>query len=164
MMISKKMIGKLNAQVKNEFDSYWAYMAMAFSFEGMNLKGFAQWFYAQAEEEKEHAMKFAKYLMDQGADVVLEALDKPKSDYKTAKEICQAAVNHELKITKDINNLMTLARAEKDFATEAFLKWFVDEQVEEVASTTELLDMVSMVSKPEQLLMLENRLKRDEDE
>jgi ferritin len=161
MMISKKMAGKLNDQVKNEFESYWIYLAMAYSLESMNLKVFAAWFHQQAEEEKVHAMKFAKYLIDQGAEVVLESLPKPKSAYKSVKEICQGAVDHEIKITNDINNVMTLAKAEKDYATETFLDWFVNEQVEEVASTTELLNLVSLATRPEQLLMLESRIKRD---
>lgn len=163
MMISKKMADKLNLQVKYEFESYWIYLAMAFSFETMGLKGFAKWFFAQADEEKEHAMKIAKYILDQGAEVKLDSIPEPKTTYRSAKEICQAAVDHEIKITKDINNLVTLARTEKDYATETFLHWFVDEQVEEVASTTEVLNMVEMASTPKHLFMLENRLTRDEN-
>jgi len=142
MMISKKMADKLNLQVKYEFESYWIYLAMAFSFETMGLKGFANWFYAQADEEKEHAMKIAKYILDQGAEV---------------------KVDHEIKITKDINNLVALARTEKDYATETFLHWFVNEQVEEVASTTEVLNMVEMAPTPKHLFMLENHLSRSEE-
>jgi len=158
MMISQKMADQLNVQVKNEFFANWAYLSMAYAFESMGLKIFARWFFKQAEEEREHAEKIAGYLLDQGAEVKLMALDQPKVKYASAEEICAAAVEHELGVTKNIHDLVELARKENDYATENFLQWFVEEQVEEVASTTELLDMVKMASAPGQLFMLENRL------
>ena len=158
MMISKKMADQLNEQVKNEFFAHWAYLDMAFAFESMGLKIFAKWFFRQADEEKEHAMKIARYLLDQGAEVQLKALDQPKNKYSSAEEIVAAAVEHELGVTKNINDLVDLAREENDHATDNFLQWFVEEQVEEVASTTELLDMVKMAPGPGQLFMLEGRL------
>jgi ferritin len=160
MMISEKMATRLNEQVKNEFYSYWLYLSMAFSFESMNLKAFAQWFYLQAKEEQEHAMKIAKYLLDQGAEVKLQALPDPKTSFGSAEEICQAAVAHELEITKMINDLVELARSENDNATQVFLNWFVEEQVEEVASVKELLEMVKLAKTPGQILMLEGRIYR----
>jgi ferritin len=152
------MAKALNGQVKEEFFASWTYMAMGYAFEAMNLKVFAQWFYKQAAEEKTHAEKIAQYLLDQGAEVKLTALDAPKTDYKYAEEIVAAAVAHEVKVTNMINKLVDLARKENDHATDNFLQWFVQEQVEEVASTTELHDMVKMASGPGQLFMLENRL------
>ena len=158
MMISKKMVDSINDQIKNEFYSSWIYLAMAYRFEEMNLKVFAKWFYRQADEERAHAFKFAKYLLDQGAEVKLSSLDQPKSDYKTAEEICSIAVEHEIFITNKINELVDLAKKDNDHATFNFLQWFVEEQVEEVASTSELLEMVKMASSPSQLFMLEGRL------
>ncbi len=158
MMISKSMAKALNGQVKEEFFASWTYMAMGYAFESMNLKVFAQWFYKQAQEEKTHAEKIAQYILDQGAEVKLTALDAPKTEYKSAEEIVGAAVQHEIKVTKMINKLVDLARKENDHATDNFLQWFVQEQVEEVASTTELHDMVKMATGPGQLFMLENRL------
>ncbi|MEW6411463.1 MAG: ferritin [Candidatus Zixiibacteriota bacterium] len=158
MMISKNMAKALNGQVKEEFFASWTYTAMGYAFESMNLKIFAKWFFKQAGEEKEHAEKIAQYLIDQGAEVKLTALEAPKTDYKSAEEIVTAAVQHEIKVTKMIHKLVDMARKENDHATDNFLQWFVDEQVEEVASTQELLDMVKMASGPGQLFMLENRL------
>ena len=158
MMIPKKVANKLNEQVKNEFHSEWLYLAMTFSFESMNLPVFAQWFYLQAEEEHEHAMKIAKYLLDQGANVTLQALPEPKASYKSAEEISLAAVDHEKLVTKQIHQLVALAKAEKDTATEVFLNWFVDEQVEEVASVTQLYEMVKLAKTPGQIMMLEGRV------
>ncbi len=160
MMISEKIAARLNEQVKNEFYSDWLYLAMAFSLESMNLKVFAEWFYLQAKEEREHAMKIAKYLIDQGAEAKLQALPEPKTSYSSAEEICQAAVDHEILVTKMIHDLVELAKSEKDTATQVFLNWFVDEQVEEVASVKELLEMVKVAKSPGQILMLEGRVWR----
>ncbi len=160
MMISQKMADALNEQVKNEFYSYWLYLAMAFQFELMNLKVFAQWFRLQAEEEREHAMKIAQYLLDQGAQVRLRALPEPKTSWESAEEICDDTVEHEKKVTKMIDDLVELAKAEKDNATHVFLHWFVEEQVEEVASVSELRDMVALAKTPGQILMLEGRIWR----
>ena len=158
MMISKKMTAALNKQIGAEYGSYWIYQQMAFALNGMNLKTFAAWFTAQAGEERAHAEKIADYILDQGGEVLLEALPKPKSEYRTVDEICKGALDHEVKITKMINDLVKLAETEKDYATRSFLSWFVNEQVEEVANATQLLEWVKMAQSPGQLLMLENRI------
>ncbi|HVP07707.1 MAG TPA: ferritin [Candidatus Acidoferrum sp.] len=158
MMISEKMAARLNDQVKHEFFSFWAYLAMAYSFETMGLKGFARRFYKQAEEEKGHATKIAKYLVDQGASVKLTALDQPKVTYSSAQEIIEAALEHEKKITKLIGEIASQAVAEGDHATHSFIEWFVDEQVEEVSTVSEILGWIKMTNSPGQLLMLEGRV------
>ncbi|MEW6051842.1 MAG: ferritin [Candidatus Zixiibacteriota bacterium] len=158
MMISQKVAARLNEQVKHEFYSSWAYMAMAYSFETMGLPIFAKWFYRQAGEEREHAEKIARYLLDQGAEVVLTALPEPKTKYTTAQEIIEAALEHEKLVTRQIHEIAELALAEKDQATYHFNGWFVGEQVEEVASVMEILNMVKLASTPGQLLQLEGRI------
>ena len=158
MMISQKMADAINEQIKNEFFSYWLYLQMSFALEGMDLKVFAQWFNLQAEEEKVHAMKMAKYVLDQGGEVQLHALDQPKSDFKSVQEVVEAGLAHEKQVTAWINELMDLAIEEKDHASRSFFQWFVDEQVEEVATANELLSLVKMASSPDQLLLLENRI------
>jgi ferritin len=160
MMISQKMVKSLNEQVKNEFFAEWTYLSMAYQFESMNLKIFAKWFFLQAAEEHEHAMKIAKYIVDQGGVVHLQQLPAPKLKWKSALEICDDAVKHEKNVTQMIDKLMEQAKAEKDNATQVFLHWFVKEQVEEVASTTELRDMVALTQSEGQVLMLEGRIWR----
>lgn len=160
MMITKKMETKLNTQVKEEYNSEWIYRAMAWALEEMNLKVFAQWFNKQADEEHTHATKIAKYIIDQGGSVKLTALPAPKTDWKSVEEICAAAVEHEKFITDCINKLWDAAQKEGDKPTMSMLNWFVDEQVEEVASTTELLEMVKLAKTPGQILMLEGRVWR----
>lgn len=163
MHISKKMAKTLNEQVRNEFESYWIYQQMAFDLEVMGLKGFATWYTQQAEEERVHGMKICKYLLDQDAKVILADLPKPKNGYKTVLEVAEGALHHEIKITNDINKLMALARSENDFATETFLNWFVQEQVEEVATASDIVTMVKMAPDSQSLLLLESRLTREGD-
>ena len=161
MMISEKMEARLNDQVNNEFYASWIYIAMAYSFESMNLKGFAGWFFKQAEEEKGHAMKIAEYILDQGGEVKLAQLPQPQTSYDSAEAIVKAALEHELKVTKQIHEIADLAESEKDRATRNFINWFISEQVEEVSTATNLLNMVQMAQTPGQLLMLQGQLARD---
>ncbi len=158
MVISQKMAGAINEQIKHEFFSYWLYLSMAFSLEAQDLKVFAKWFYAQADEEKDHAMKMANYLFNQGAEVKLLALEQPKNNFDSVLEICEESVTHEEWITKKINELVALARSENDFATENFMQWFIMEQVEEVAKANELVGLVKMANNPGQMLMVEQRI------
>ena len=158
MMISQKMADKINDQINFEFYSYWVYLAMSFKLDSMGLKVFTQWFDVQAKEEQAHAMKMANYMLDQGADVKLATLGAPKYDYKSVEDVVATALEHEIEVTKRINGIMALAKDENDFPTSAFMQWFVDEQVEEVATANQLLDMVKMADTSGQLLMLEDRI------
>ncbi|MBD3403047.1 ferritin [candidate division GN15 bacterium] len=160
MMISKKMADRLNLQVNNEYYAFWIYQQMSFAFEDMGLTVFAKLFHKQAAEEREHAEKIAKYLVDQGAPVVLSELGAPKTKFKSAEEIIKGAVDHELKVTKDWNEISDMAIKEKDHATRVLADWFVEEQVEEVSSMEELLNMVKLTQNQGQLLMLEGRVWR----
>jgi ferritin len=160
MMISKKMAKLLNEQLVNEYYAHITYLAMSFLFEEMNLKGYANWFFAQAQEEMGHAHKFARYMLDQGIKITIGSIPAPKTDYKKAVEIVQGAYDHEIMVTKQIHKIADLAVEEKDQATYQFISWFVTEQVEEVATTGEMLATVKMAETPGQLLMLQEHLKR----
>lgn len=157
-MISKKMADTLTAQTNMEFQAYWSYLAMSFACNAMDLKVFAKWYLDQAIEEQGHAMKIVGYLSDQGADVKLAQLTKPRTDYKSVEEITKTALKQEQAVTTSINKIVGLAKKENDYATENFLQWFVAEQVEEESSINELLSLIKMCSNPMQLLMLENRI------
>ena len=158
MMISQKMADAINEQIKNEFYSGWLYLAMAYKAEELSLKYFAEWFRMQEAEERMHATKMCTYLIDQGADVKLSALDAPKFDGSSIATMVKETVKHEKFITDCISNLVNIAREDKDNATFNFLQWYVEEQVEEVASVTELEDLVTLAG-PNQLLLLEDRVK-----
>ncbi|OWY73407.1 hypothetical protein B7486_03435 [cyanobacterium TDX16] len=157
MMISKPMNAALDKQIANEMAASHKYLAMAFCLDSMGLKIFAQRFMQQADEERGHALKIAAYIQDVGGKVTLGAMDKPKADYKTVREIVKAAVDSELTVTRQINDLMAKSEKEHDYATRSFLKWFVDEQVEEVSSMNELLQLVTRAGESN-LLYVESRL------
>jgi ferritin len=144
MAISDAMTGKLNEQVTNEFGASQTYLAMACGFELQGLKILAGYFRRQTEEERSHALKIVDYLLDQGALVELAPLPVPKGDYRSVPAAIDAAVKHEERVTKQINDLMALAIQEKDYATQSFLKWFVDEQVEEISTMTHLAQVAKM--------------------
>lgn len=157
MMISKKMEAALNEQINKEQYSAHLYLAMAAAFERMTLKVFAAYYYKQAEEETAHAMKIFEYVIDQGGTVILKAIGEPRTNYDSVQEIVDLALEHEIKVTNMINDLVALAEKENDFATRGFLEWFVKEQVEEVASAQEMSAVVKMTP-TNMMLALESRV------
>jgi ferritin len=157
MPTSQNMISRLNDQMMVEFAASLSYLAMACSFEDMGLKVLSRRFFEQHSEEHEHGLKFLNYLHQIGAKAVIDALPKPRSDYDTVKAIVRAALESELDVTRRIHDLVALAEAEKDYATRSFLQWFVNEQVEEVSSMTDLLRLVELAGS--QLLEVETRLR-----
>ena len=144
-MISKKMAQEINAQINREFFSAFLYLAMANDALDKGFLGTYKWMSIQFKEEQEHALKFAKYVQDQGEKVVLGAMDAPQTEWKGILEMFQDALLHEKKVTAWIHDLNTLAIAEKDYATQSMLKWFIDEQVEEEAQCVEAITALSMV-------------------
>ena len=144
-MISKKMQKALNDQINAELYSSYIYLAMSAYFESQNWNGFAAWMAKQSMEEYGHAMKIYKYVTEVEGRVILEAIEKPKSDWKSPLEVFDAAYKHEIYITNRINDLTNLAVTEKDHATNIFLHWFVTEQVEEVATVSQIVNKFKMV-------------------
>jgi len=144
-MINSKVEAALNDQIRKEFYSFYLYLSMAAHLESMNLKGFAHWMRIQANEETKHAMKIYEHIIQRGGKVTLQQIDAPPSRWKSAKEIFGESYQHEQKVTESINKIVALSRAEKDNASEAFLQWFVNEQVEEEASTYEIAQKLKMM-------------------
>ena len=141
-MLSDKIQTAFNTQVGQEFANSIQYIAIANYFESENLKGLAKLFYKQAEEEHAHAMKFTQFLVDTGCPVVIPAIAAPQNGFASAEAAAQLALDAEIRTTNQINDLLTLALAEKDYAAQNFLQWFVNEQVEEVATATTNLDIL----------------------
>lgn len=145
MVLSKKMEEALNKQINAELYSAYLYLAMAAYFESANLSGFAHWMELQAEEEKQHAMKLYHYIIERGGRVVLDAIQKPQSDWKSPLDVFEAVYAHEQHVTSLIYNLADIARQEKDYATEVMLHWFIKEQVEEESNASSILERIKMV-------------------
>ncbi|MBU0690392.1 ferritin [bacterium] len=144
-MISKKMQTALNKQIKLEMDSAYIYMAMSNWCTEQNLSGFASWMMNQYNEEMAHAKRIYDFLHDVGAAVVLEQIDKPASKWKGPQDVFEVTLAHEQKVTASIHKLYELAKTEKDYPSEVMLQWFVNEQVEEEATATEILERIKMV-------------------
>lgn len=144
-MISNKMEKLLNAQVNEEIYSSYLYLSMAAYFSANNFTGFAAWMQEQSKEEYAHAMKFYHYIESIGGKVTLEAINKPQAEWSSPIDAFENAHKHELHITAKINDLMNLAIDEKDHATNSFLRWFVDEQVEEVATVVDIINKFKMI-------------------
>lgn len=138
-MAKPELIQALNDQIREELHSSYIYLALAADLDAQNLTGAAAWFRKQAEEERGHAMRFYDFINDIGGQVVLQALPQPASGVKTLKEAFTKALAHEKHITGTIHNLVRLARKLDDIAAESFLKWFVDEQVEEEKTAADIL-------------------------
>ena len=144
-MIHEKMRKALNEQINKEFYSSYLYLQMAAYFEEMGLKGFANWMKVQAQEENSHAHKFYDYLVDRGGKVVLETIEKPQNEYKSVIKKKKKTLEHEVYVTSLINNLMDVAEEVKDRASLSFLKWFIDEQVEEESNCEDIIAQLKIV-------------------
>lgn len=144
MALSANMTAKLNDQVTAEFSAAHKYLAMSCAFELKGLKSLAKRFVEQYEEELKHGRKILGYLHEAGATVTLDAIPKPQPDCSSVKSIVVAALEGEKDITRRIHELVALADSEKDYATLQFLGWFVEEQVEEIATMAQLLKIVEM--------------------
>lgn len=158
-MLSKKMHSALNDQISMEFNSAYAYLAMAAHFEEENLSGFAHWMKLQYQEETGHAMKLIGYLNDRGGRVILKAIDQPASKYKSAREVFQAVLDHERAVSASIGSLYELAAKEGDHATMVEMQWFIKEQVEEEKTAVKILEQLKVVGDHGvSLLMLDRQL------
>ena len=135
MKLSDTMTAAINDQIKAEFDSAYIYLAMSAYFEDAGLAGMAHWMKKQYKEEVEHAEKFIDYLYQRGARVIIPEIARPKESYNDALDVFKTAYNHEQYVTSRIYKLVDMAVAEKDYATQSMLKWFVDEQMEEEVNT-----------------------------
>ena len=141
-MVSKKVVKLLNEQVTMEAEASQVYLAMAVWAEANGWKGTSAFMHAQTEEERGHMKKFIHFLIEVGEQPVVEGLKAPQNEYKNIKEVFEAALKHEKKVTASINNIMTEARKANDYAATAMLQWFISEQVEEEATVLDALNII----------------------
>lgn len=141
-MISKKTCQLIGEQVGHEFAAFIQYVAISAHFESEALPKLARYFAKQAEEEKVHALKFIKFLVDTDQAVAVPAIPQPKCDFKTVEDAIRLAHDQEVRVTKQIEAIYNQAASESDRITQNFLQWFLTEQLEEVASMDTLLKIV----------------------
>lgn len=144
-MLSEKIIAAFNSQINKEMYSGYLYMSMSAFSESIGLKGFANWFMVQYQEEMEHAKRLYQYIIEQGARIKLLAIDQPPSDFDSPMDMFEKTLSHEKLVSKSINDLMELAVQTKDHASQIFLQWFVTEQIEEEANPTEIIQKLKLI-------------------
>ena len=158
-MLSERMQEALNGQLNAELYSSYLYLSMAAYFQDLSLGGFANWMRVQAQEEDMHGMKFYDFIHERGGRVVLKPIDGPPTEWDSPLAAFEAVLEHEQKVTGLINDLVELALAEHDHATNIFHQWFVTEQVEEEDSANEVIQKIKLVGEAHGgLFMLDREL------
>ncbi|WP_370289939.1 ferritin [Nocardioides sp.] len=142
-MTATRFAEALNAQIGNELAAHNQYLAVAVHYDALTMPRLASFFYAQALEEREHAMMMVQYLLDTDAEVVIPGVEAPVPSFDGVVAPIELALAQEKRVTDQINNLLRIAREESDFASEQFMQWFIKEQVEEVATMSDLLTVAT---------------------
>jgi ferritin len=144
-MLTEKMQTALNGQLNAELYSSYLYLSMNAYFKSVNLDGFANWMYYQAQEELEHSLKFYDFVIQRGGKVQLTQIAAPPTEWDSPIAVFEATLAHEQKVTGLINDLVEIAHEERDHATNIFLQWFVSEQVEEEESVGGVLEQLKLM-------------------
>jgi ferritin len=156
-MTSKSLHSAMNEQLNKELYSSYMYLSMSAYFEAANYPGFAAWMRAQSNEENVHAMKFWEYVHDRGGDVTLLAIAQPPSKFASPLDAFEQALQAEKDNTNAIHALYATAVEEKDYPSQVFLNWFIQEQVEEEKTATQIVDTLQMVGDSAASLLLLDR-------
>jgi len=154
LLISRDLTTAFNAQIGHEFGASLQYVSIGAHFQQRQLTLLAKLFFAQAEEERMHALKFVKYVLDAKGDLQIPAIPAPTASFASAEDAVAAALKWEQEVTKQITGLMEMAVKERDYLGQSFLQWFVDEQLEEVVKMDRLLSVIRQ-SGDKNLLMVE---------
>jgi bacterioferritin B len=154
LLISAKLATAINQQIGNEFGAHLQYLSIAAYFEREKLKLLAKLFFDQADEEKDHAVKFVHYVLNTKADLQIPAIPAPKPTFASAEEAVAAALKWEEDVTGQINGLMQIAVDDNDYMSQSFLQWYIDEQLEEINKMDQLLHVIRR-SGERNLLMVE---------
>lgn len=152
--MDSRIEGALNKQINLEFTASYTYLGMALYMDEVHLAGFASWMVAQSDEERTHARRLLRYMLDRNGDVELNSIPKPKVDYGSVKEVFEASLEQERNNTQSINSLYALANELDDYATQAHLKWFLDEQVEEEKSVTDILGRLELAGEDKTAILI----------
>ena len=144
-MLSKKIEEALNGQVEVEARSSQSYLAMASWAENTGLSGTAAFLYRHSDEERMHMLKLIKFINERGGRAVVPALDQPNTGFNSITDIFQSLLDHETKVTEEINGVVDLCLQEKDYTTHNFMQWYVSEQIEEEALARTLIDKLNLI-------------------
>jgi len=156
-MINQKVEAALNDQLNAELYSSYLYLSMEAYFESVNLAGLANWMRVQVQEELAHAMKFYSFINERNGRVKLSQIAEPPIEWDSPLDVFEATYKHEQNVTERINNLVNLAIEQKDHATNTFLQWFVNEQVEEEASALDVVEQLKRLGDDSSALFMIDR-------
>lgn len=145
-MISQKIADAFNGQINRELFSSYLYASMSAWFKEQSLNGFADRMSRQCKEEIGHAEKLVEYLIKRGGRVEYQTIAVPDNNWKNIKEVFEKTLAHEKYITGEINNLYNLTEIERDRASQIFLQWYIEEQVEEESNIEEIIRKIEMTS------------------
>jgi len=158
-MLDKKLVELLNNQANMEWYSAYLYLGIYSYYTDQNLDGFGNWFFVQTQEERDHALLFVKYLLNNSEQITLKDVTASGSVFQDFREPAAAAFEHEKKVTASINNIYAAAYELKDFRTMQFLDWFVKEQGEEEKNTEDIIKRYDLFGKdPKGLYLLDSEL------
>jgi ferritin len=144
----------INDQIAHEFHAAYQYLAIAAHFEAQSYEGFARWMRLQAKEETGHAMRLFEYMVERGERIDLNQIDRPGHDFGSPVEAFRAALEHERKVTGQINAIYEAALEAGDYPTQIMLQWFIEEQVEEEASTGKAVEQLDMAGENRAALLM----------
>lgn len=144
-MLTKRIEDALNEQVTVEAESSQVYLAMASWAETQGFEGVATFMYAHSDEERQHMLKLVKFINERGGHAKVSQLAAPPVSFGSFKEMFQNLFDHEVKVSKSINDLVDITLQEKDYATHNFLQWYVSEQIEEEALARNILDKINLI-------------------
>ncbi|MGQ7869279.1 ferritin [Sunxiuqinia sp. sy24] len=156
-MLKEQVLKALNKQINAEMHSAYLYLSMSAYFEDKGLGGFANWMKVQYQEELSHALKIFEFVNERNGRVLLEPIDGVPTEFGGIIDVYEKTLEHEQKVTQMIDELMDVAVSASDHATQSFLQWFVDEQVEEEANVNELLDNLRLIDGQGNGLFMLNR-------
>ena len=156
-MLSKNMEKALNGQIRIEAESSQVYLSMASWAEVKGLEGISQFMYKHSDEERMHMLKLVKYVNERGGQSFISALTEPKAVFESFQKMFEDLYEHEIFVSKSINELVHVALEEKDYATHNFLQWFVAEQMEEEALARTILDKINLIGNDKSGLYLFDR-------
>jgi ferritin len=154
VMMDAKIEQALNAQINLEFSASYSYLAMALYMDAKHLSGFASWMIKQSDEERAHGRRLLRYMLDRSGNVELESVPKPQVDYGSINEVFEMSLEQEKSNTVSINKLYALASDLNDYATQAHLQWFLDEQVEEEKSIIDILGRLELAGDDKTALLI----------
>ncbi len=160
-MLKKRVEEVLNQQIEKEAYSSQLYLAMASWAEQNGYSGSSDWLFRQSNEEREHMLKLFHYINDRGGSAIVSKLEQPPKTYNSLNEIFESVYKHELFISQSINELVGVCIEEKDYTTQQFLQWYVEEQIEEESTAQKILDKLNLLGDDKaRLYMFDNDIEK----